>query len=82
MRMAQFFTQPRVKTYDKFWGQEQFLVSVPAKTRVGQYFVNTYIKHPWPELYYEEDAQKALFIIGLWLTDHDYSFTNLPQSIN
>lgn len=40
--------------------------------RLGQRFVNLFIKHPWPELFYENSDKKSLKIINQWLTHHQY----------
>lgn len=35
--------------------------------RAGQFFVNRYIKEKsWPELFYEKDDKKALWMIREW----------------
>lgn len=48
--------------------------------RVGQYFVNTYILKPWPELYYCEDTNRALAMIWDWMQDHCYGWvTDIPE---
>lgn len=47
--------------------------------RLGQYFCNTYIKGSWPELFYEEDEEKAAEIIRTWLVDHQYTDTMPPK---
>lgn len=49
--------------------------------RLGQYFCNTYIKGSWPELFYEEDEEKAAEIIRTWLVDHQYTDT-MPPKVN
>lgn len=51
----------------------------PACQRLGQAFVNQFIRHPWPELFYEEDEQKALNMIKQWLQNHCYFDTMPPQ---
>lgn len=48
--------------------------------RLGQRFVNEYIKHPWPELFYTEDSGKAITIITEWMKDLQYD--TLPEPIN
>lgn len=48
--------------------------------RLGQRFVNTYIKGSWPELYYEADETKAAEIIEQWLIDHQYN-DHLPEVV-
>lgn len=45
--------------------------------RLGQRFVNIYINHPWPELFYEDSERKALNLINKWLTAHHY-FDTMP----
>lgn len=50
-----------------------------VKLRLGQYFINKYTpKDINPELFYEENAIKALLAINQWLIDHQYTDT-LPQ---
>lgn len=51
------------------------------KLRLGQRFVNNYIKHVWPELYYMEDDAKAEGIIIQWMNDHSYGYTGFPAMI-
>lgn len=46
--------------------------------RLGQRFVNIYISQPWPELFYEESAKKAMEIIVDWLLEHQYFVTMPP----
>ena len=45
--------------------------------RLGQRFCNMYMKQPFPELYYEENDDKAAFMIRSYLTDYCY-FETLP----
>jgi len=40
--------------------------------RLGQRFVNRYIKEPWPELFHERNDRVAAAVIDKWLTDHHY----------
>lgn len=54
--------------------------SLPNRSeRLGQYFVNRYIKGQWPSLFYEEDTQKAYETIHRWLEDNHYWYTLPPQ---
>lgn len=48
--------------------------------RLGQYFVNRYIKKPWPELFYEEYDVKAAAMIDKWLIDNQYT-EELPPKV-
>lgn len=48
--------------------------------RLGQRFVNGYIKHAWPELFYEADDTKAEAVIQRWLNDHSYTYS-FPKPI-
>lgn len=48
--------------------------------RLGQYFVNRYIKSSWPELFNERNDDVSIEIIKVWLEEHNY-FTELPQLI-
>lgn len=48
--------------------------------RVGQRFVNMYIKKPWPELFYADETKSAELISG-WLEDNQY-FDELPPVVN
>lgn len=48
--------------------------------RLGQRFCNFYIKGQWPELFYEENEQKAAKMIQKWLADNCY-FDSLPKKI-
>lgn len=48
--------------------------------RVGQWFVNRYVKQPWPELYYCENSQKAKAMILAWMQQHCYtSIHEIPR---
>ena len=49
--------------------------------RLGQYFVNRYIKKPWPELFYCDSDVVAYVEITDWLRDNQY-LDGLPQKIN
>ncbi len=49
--------------------------------RLGQRFINMYIKEPWPELYYQTDAGLASILIDDWLTRHQYADA-LPDPLN
>lgn len=49
--------------------------------RLGQFFVNQYIKGPWPDLFYMADHEFAAHLIKDWLTDHNYE-DKLPQPID
>jgi len=46
--------------------------------RLGQRFVNMFIRGPWPELFYERDDVKAGEMILSWLNDHQYE-EDLPH---
>lgn len=48
--------------------------------RLGQYFVNRYIKGQWPELFYESDDKKSFEMISKWLGDHQY-YDQLPLPV-
>lgn len=50
------------------------------RIRIGQRFVNFYIKNPWPELFYEEEEGRAIGMIREWLIDHQY-IDKLPEKI-
>lgn len=48
--------------------------------RLGQYFYNRYIaKDRWPELFFEQDFEKAKAIIENWLVCHQYQFEMPPK---
>ena len=49
--------------------------------RLGQAFVNDFVKEPFPELYYTEDNDHALRLIEEWLLRYDYNYVNMPQKI-
>jgi hypothetical protein len=49
--------------------------------RLGQHFVNRYIKNPWPELFYCEDESRSKAMISTWLMDNQYT-DQLPQQVN
>lgn len=49
--------------------------------RLGQAFVNDFVKTPWPELFYEPDTIKAKQMIIAFLKDNCY-YPNLPQLID
>lgn len=51
----------------------------PEAQRLGQYFVNTYIKGSWPELFYADEA-KALPMIVEWLDAYQYH-DHLPSPV-
>lgn len=46
--------------------------------RMGQRFVNLYIKNPWPELFHETCDEKCVVMISQWLIDHQYT-EKLPK---
>lgn len=51
--------------------------------RLGQFFINRYIKSiTWPELFYSENHEAAKSMIIQWLTDHQYLDTMPPQVHN
>lgn len=52
----------------------------PIGLRLGQYFVGTYVKEPWTELYYEENFDAAITMINNWLKDKQY-FNTLPPRL-
>lgn len=43
--------------------------------RLGQYFINKYVKYSWPELYYEKDDEKAIKAITIYLQHYQYTDT-------
>jgi hypothetical protein len=47
--------------------------------RLGQRFVNMYIKDPWPELFYAPDID-ATILIHEWLTNNSY-LEELPRPL-
>lgn len=49
--------------------------------RLGQRFVNIYVKSGWPELFYEESDKKSLEIISDYLTRYQYH-GKMPTPIN
>lgn len=58
---------------------EEYLAQ-DSHIRLGQYFVNNYVKYSWPELFYEYDDRVALDYIVTYLKNHQY-ITTLPQKI-
>lgn len=52
----------------------------PDGQRLGQRFVNRYIKSSWSELFYEENEQVARILIASWLADHQY-LSSLPERL-
>ena len=48
--------------------------------RLGQAFVNDFIKNAWSELFYQTDTQEAIWMIWDWLNDHQY-YPNMPEKI-
>lgn len=48
------------------------------KQRLGQRFVNQYMKNSWPELFYETSDSKAKLLIEGWLKDHNYLYGQMP----
>lgn len=48
--------------------------------RLGQAFINDFIRIPWPELYYCTDNEKAGRMIYLYLSDHCY-WPEMPQKV-
>ena len=48
--------------------------------RLGQAFINDFIRIPWPELYYCEDNEKAGRIIYMYLSDHCY-WPEMPPKV-
>jgi len=57
------------KAYHAQWRQHDNL-------RLGQRFVNEFIKHPWFELFYCQDDKKSEQMILDWLDRHCYLQTN------
>jgi len=51
-----------------------------ADERYGQFFVNRFIRKPWPELFYEVDREKAQEIVRCWLVDNSY-MDHLPSPL-
>ena len=51
--------------------------------RLGQAFVNDFVKEPFPELYYarDEDHDYTKSLIQDWLDRYHYSYENMPQKI-
>jgi len=49
--------------------------------RLGQRFVNLYIKHPWPELFYCIVDQTSTIMIMDWLTRHQYDNGTFPRQL-
>ena len=49
--------------------------------RLGQFFVNRYIKTAWPDLFYANDYEFAAHLIQDWLKKHNYE-EELPQPID
>lgn len=47
--------------------------------RMGQRFVNMYVKAPWPELFYTTDQFEAVNLIHDYLTRHQYHDTLPPR---
>jgi len=47
----------------------------PKGERIGQAFVNDFIKEPWPELFYCENYEESAEMILEWLSSHCYVFT-------
>ena len=48
--------------------------------RLGQYFVGTYVKYSWPELFYETDNSKAIHMITTYLEHYQY-YDSLPARL-
>lgn len=48
--------------------------------RLGQAFVNDFIRNPWPQLYYCTDNEKAGRMIYLYLSDHCY-WPEMPPKV-
>ena len=48
--------------------------------RLGQYFVGTYVKYSWPELFYERDNSKAIHMITTYLEHYQY-YDSLPARL-
>lgn len=49
--------------------------------RLGQRFVNKYVKGQWPELFYEPDEAKAIATIRAWLHGLQYG-EELPPLVD
>ena len=49
--------------------------------RLGQAFVNDFVKESFPELYYCQNRVKCLDIISEWLERYHYSYDTMPQKI-
>lgn len=50
--------------------------------RLGQRFVNGYIRHVWPELYYMADDNQAEKIIIEWMNNHSYGMSGFPRPVD
>lgn len=48
--------------------------------RLGQFFVNRFIRSSWPELFYATDDNTAIRLIDEWLERHHY-IDKLPMPI-
>jgi hypothetical protein len=62
----------------------QFLAdhhSQPRTLRLGQRFVNRYIRASWPTLYYEEDDGVSEAYIRQYLEQHHYG-ADMPRESN
>lgn len=60
---------------------QSHVTSASDGLRLGQRFINLYIKESWPELYYQSDAGVAAVMIDNWLRRHQYE-DQLPESLN
>lgn len=67
-RVPQPITEETLKKFlNSYWPQNKKYM------RLGQAFVNYFIKAPWPELFYEQDKAMAKVMIMDYMERHCYS---------
>lgn len=60
------------------WLDKHYQSTLIDHQRLGQRFVNTYIKGLWPELFYADDGVAAILIWD-WLVDNHYTHCLPPE---
>ena len=70
---------PEFKNVDEFFKWHDSHKEIDRQ-RLGQRFVNLYIKGQWPDLFYCVSEPLAKQTILTWLADHQY-INSMPQKV-
>ena len=63
------------------WLENHYKQAPIDNLRLGQRFVNDFIKESWPELFYETNEHEAIHMIVMWLQHYHYQYDSLPQKV-